>query len=80
VEALLRWPQPDGTVVVRAVVELAHVLDLAVVVEGVEDAATAALVRDLGCDIGQGFFYGPPVASEELLRLVKRSAAGLTSP
>jgi diguanylate cyclase (GGDEF)-like protein len=66
--------------VVRAVVELAHVLDLAVVVEGVEDAATAALVRDLGCDIGQGFYYGAPVASEELLRLVKRLAAGLTSP
>jgi EAL domain-containing protein (putative c-di-GMP-specific phosphodiesterase class I) len=66
--------------VVRAVVELAHVLDLAVVVEGVEDAATAALVRDLGCDIGQGFYYGAPVASDDLLRQVKRLAAGLANP
>ncbi|BBY66352.1 putative bifunctional diguanylate cyclase/phosphodiesterase [Mycolicibacterium helvum] len=62
--------------VVRAVVDLAHVLDLTVVVEGVEDAATAALVRELGCDIGQGFFYGPPVSPEEVLRLVQRRADG----
>ena len=62
--------------VVRAVVDLAHVLDLTVVVEGVEDAATAALVRELGCDIGQGFYYGAPVPPEELLRLVQSQAKG----
>jgi EAL domain-containing protein (putative c-di-GMP-specific phosphodiesterase class I) len=65
--------------VVRAVVDLAHVLNLTVVVEGVEDAATAELVRDLGCDIGQGFFYGPPVPPAELLRLVKSRAGGATT-
>jgi diguanylate cyclase (GGDEF)-like protein len=65
--------------VVRAVVDLAHVLDLTVVVEGVEDAATAALVRDLGCDIGQGFYYGSPVPPEELLRLVKSLGTGASA-
>ncbi|WP_431240673.1 EAL domain-containing protein [Mycolicibacterium aichiense] len=53
--------------VVRAVVDLAHVLDLTVVVEGVEDAETAALVRELGCDVGQGYFYGVPLPPDELL-------------
>lgn len=57
--------------VVRAVVDLAHVLGLTVVVEGVEDAGTAALVRELGCDIGQGFFYGVPLPPERLLEMVK---------
>ncbi|WP_264004199.1 putative bifunctional diguanylate cyclase/phosphodiesterase [Mycolicibacterium sphagni] len=65
--------------VVRAVVELAHVLDLTVVVEGVEDAATAKLVRELGCDVGQGFYYGQPVSPEELLRLAQRPASGTTA-
>jgi EAL domain-containing protein (putative c-di-GMP-specific phosphodiesterase class I) len=55
------------------------VLDLTVVVEGVEDAATAALVRDLGCDIGQGFYYGSPVPPEELLRLVKSLGTGASA-
>ncbi|QEN17282.1 EAL domain-containing protein [Mycobacterium sp. ELW1] len=57
--------------VVRAVVDLAHVLDLTVVVEGVEDADTAALVRELGCDVGQGFFYGVPVTADQVPGLVK---------
>ena len=56
--------------VVRAVVDLAHVLGLTVVVEGVEDAETATLVRQLGGDIGQGFFYSVPLPSEQLLGLV----------
>jgi diguanylate cyclase (GGDEF)-like protein len=60
--------------VVRAVVELVHSLDLILVVEGVEDAETAARLRDYGCDLGQGYFYSPPVTSEELLALLATSA------
>ncbi|WP_179468660.1 putative bifunctional diguanylate cyclase/phosphodiesterase [Mycolicibacterium vinylchloridicum] len=66
--------------VVRAVVDLAHVLGLTVVVEGVEDADTAALVRDLGCDVGQGFFFGVPVTPDKVPALVKRSLAGAPAP
>jgi diguanylate cyclase (GGDEF)-like protein len=61
--------------ILRAVVDLAHVLGLTVVVEGVEDAETAALVRQLGCDIGQGFYYSRPLSPEELLHLVKDQSA-----
>ncbi|WP_227999531.1 bifunctional diguanylate cyclase/phosphodiesterase [Mycolicibacterium sp. P1-5] len=61
--------------VVRAIVDLAHVLDLTVVVEGVEDDETAQLVRELGCDIGQGFFYGLPLAPDELLRSGKTTVS-----
>ncbi|WP_431232598.1 putative bifunctional diguanylate cyclase/phosphodiesterase [Mycolicibacterium psychrotolerans] len=63
--------------VVRAVVDLAHVLDLTVVVEGVEDAETAALVRELGCDVGQGYFYGVPVTADQVPGVVNGRAAGL---
>ncbi|AKK27291.1 bifunctional diguanylate cyclase/phosphodiesterase [Mycobacterium sp. EPa45] len=62
--------------VVRAVVDLAHVLGLTVVVEGVEDEPTAALVSQLGCDIGQGFYYGMPLPPDELLRSFKTAVSG----
>nr|WP_200845973.1 bifunctional diguanylate cyclase/phosphodiesterase [Mycolicibacterium vanbaalenii] len=47
--------------VVRAVIELAHALDSTVVAEGIEDAVTAAWLREQGCDIGQGFYFGKPI-------------------
>ncbi len=61
--------------VVRAVVKLCHVLGLTTVVEGVEDAETAARVREYGCDVGQGFYFSRPVTSEELLELLRRQVS-----
>ncbi|MGB3353766.1 MAG: EAL domain-containing protein [Mycobacterium sp.] len=47
--------------VVRAVIELAHDLQITVVAEGIEDAATAAWLRDRDCDVGQGYYLGKPI-------------------
>jgi EAL domain-containing protein (putative c-di-GMP-specific phosphodiesterase class I) len=52
---------PQKLALVRALVELAHQLKLEVVVAGVEDAATAALLGPLGCDIAQGPAIGAPL-------------------
>ncbi|MGI8507331.1 MAG: putative bifunctional diguanylate cyclase/phosphodiesterase [Solirubrobacteraceae bacterium] len=51
---------------VRATIELGHALGLQVVAEGVEDSASLELLRELGCDIAQGFGIGPPVPAAEL--------------
>jgi EAL domain-containing protein (putative c-di-GMP-specific phosphodiesterase class I) len=51
------------------------VLGLTTVVEGVEDAETAARVREYGCDVGQGFYFSRPVNSEELLELLRRQVS-----
>jgi EAL domain-containing protein (putative c-di-GMP-specific phosphodiesterase class I) len=50
------------------------VLGLVTVVEGIEDAETAARVREYGCDVGQGYYFSPPVSSEQLLELLRRQA------
>ena len=47
-------------------VDLAHEFGLEVVAEGVEDAEVTARLRELGCDIGQGFLWSRPVTSEAL--------------
>ncbi len=44
--------------IVAAVVGLGHSLGLVTVAEGVEEPETAALLRDLGCDVGQGWLFG----------------------
>ena len=72
---------PRAAAVVRAVVDLAHVLGVTTVAEGVEDAATAARLREYGCEVAQGYHYSRPVAAAEILELVlaaKTKAPGAT--
>ncbi len=52
---------------VRATTALGHALGLRVVAEGIEDQATLALVGELGCDVGQGYFIGRPAPAVELV-------------
>ena len=56
--------------VVRAVIDLTHELDVIVVAEGIEDARTADWLREHGCDIGQGYFFGAPVAASAIPELM----------
>ncbi|WP_299036958.1 bifunctional diguanylate cyclase/phosphodiesterase [uncultured Pseudokineococcus sp.] len=52
--------------IVGGTVDLAHRLGLRVVAEGVEDEATLARLRALGCDETQGYLHGRPVPAEEV--------------
>ena len=51
---------------VEAVVRLGAALRVAVVAEGVEDAETAARLVELGCPLGQGYYFGRPEALASL--------------
>ncbi|HEV8653218.1 MAG TPA: EAL domain-containing protein [Actinomycetes bacterium] len=57
---------PEDAAIVTAVVNLAHNLDLRAVAEGVETAEQVARLRDLGCDIGQGYYFGQPQPPEAM--------------
>lgn len=77
---------PGGATLVKAMVDLAHEFGLEVVAEGVEDAEVTARLRELGCDIGQGYLWSRPVDSDSLpdvlfqLSFRRRSAVGTTAP
>jgi EAL domain-containing protein (putative c-di-GMP-specific phosphodiesterase class I) len=61
--------------IVRTIVELARVLEMDVVAEGIETQEQYALLRQLGCKFGQGFLFSRPVTAEaisEMLRLPGR--------
>jgi diguanylate cyclase len=53
--------------IVRSTIDLAHSLGLTLVAEGVEDAVGAALLRDMGCDIAQGYYFGRPQPGTDVL-------------
>ena len=52
--------------IVAAVVGLGQSLGLSVVAEGVETEETLALLRTLGCDIGQGWLFGRPGPADRI--------------
>jgi EAL domain-containing protein (putative c-di-GMP-specific phosphodiesterase class I) len=53
---------------VRHIVELCASLNLETIAERVETAETAAMLRRLGVDFGQGYHYGRPEAEPRALR------------
>jgi diguanylate cyclase (GGDEF)-like protein/PAS domain S-box-containing protein len=55
----------EDTAIVRMAIELAHTFGMEVVAEGVEDRTQVALLREIGCDMAQGFFFSEPLPSEE---------------
>ena len=57
---------PDDREIVAAIIGMAHALKLKVVAEGVETQEQADLLRQLGCDMAQGYLYSPPVPMDEL--------------
>ncbi len=61
----------NARAIVRATVELAHALDFTVVAEGIEDAGTLDVVRDLGCDQAQGYHIARPLAAADALRWLR---------
>jgi EAL domain-containing protein (putative c-di-GMP-specific phosphodiesterase class I) len=50
---------------VRSTIELGHALGLRVVAEGIEDGATLDLLRQLQCDLAQGYFISRPVPADK---------------
>lgn len=65
----------NGEAVLRAIVELAHVLGFKSLAEGVEHEAQAAFLRQCGCDMYQGYLGSKPLAANDFLELVHRHFA-----
>lgn len=60
---------------VRAIIELAQTLGLTVVAEGTELESDVSVVRDMGCDYAQGYFFAKPMPEAEAIASLSRSHA-----
>lgn len=70
---------PGSVVLVRAIVDLAHEFEITAIAEGVEVPAVATTLRDLGCDLAQGFLWSKAVPADEVLSLVERIDGGASA-
>jgi len=62
----------DCRTLVSNTIELGHHLNLKLVAEGIETPDQEAILKDLGCDIGQGYLYSRPVPLEKLSHLLNQ--------
>lgn len=67
----------DDKSLCEAMIMMAHQLELKVIAEGVEDQETHAILRDMQCDFGQGYYYARPMPAREFL---VNSAPNLITP
>ncbi len=63
--------------IVAHVVSLAHSLGLRLVAEGIDDYPTVQMLAELGCDVGQGFYFARPMPAEQLLNWLTADAVAL---
>jgi len=65
----------DDGAIVRAIVQMAHGLGLTTIAEGVEDAAVAQRLVELGCEEAQGFHFARPLPPDQFAAFMRRGPA-----
>lgn len=53
-----------STLLAKGVIDLTHAFDLKVIAEGVETKGQLQQLREMGCDLAQGFYFSEPLTSE----------------
>ena len=63
----MRKNQSDHTIV-KATIDLGHNLNMQVTAEGIEDQQTWETLKQIGCDLGQGYYMSPPLPESEFMK------------
>jgi diguanylate cyclase (GGDEF)-like protein len=59
----------DSKSIVKAIIAMAHNLDLSVIAEGVESEQQSLMLQEYGCDLMQGYYFSKALPGEEFLSL-----------
>jgi EAL domain-containing protein (putative c-di-GMP-specific phosphodiesterase class I) len=80
--SFVRRLQADGkdSEIVRAVIQLGAALGKVVIAEGIETRLQADRLRELGCDLGQGYLLSHPLPAIELAALLELNGAPVEGP
>lgn len=54
----------------RAIIGMAQSLGIVAIAEGIEEPGQYELLRDTGCDLGQGYLFGKPMSHEDMMKLL----------
>jgi EAL domain-containing protein (putative c-di-GMP-specific phosphodiesterase class I) len=61
---------------VRTVIDLAHTLGMKVIAEGVENGYQAEQLKEMGCELAQGYHYAESLPMQALLRFFRGCHTG----
>lgn len=61
--------------IIKTIIHLCHVLNLDIVAEGVETQDQADKLRNIGCRVGQGYYFSRPLAVNDLDQLIESQSA-----
>lgn len=67
----------DGQAIVRAIIAMAHALNLEVIAEGVETIGQMEFLAEHDCDLVQGFMLGKPMAANAASHLLKENLSNI---
>ena len=67
----------DVAALTSTIVDLARIIGVRAVAEGIEDAEQAERLRDMGCELGQGFYFARPLTGPDVLALTRRRRSTL---
>ena len=62
---------PRSRAIVHSTVQLAHSLEIGVVAEGIENLESARALREMACDLGQGYYFARPEPADDATRHIK---------
>lgn len=69
----------DNFQIVQSIIDMAHKLGIDVVAEGVELESQVGILKELGCDYAQGFFYSKPMSETNTLEILRGCASAETA-
>ncbi|MCU0844512.1 MAG: EAL domain-containing protein [Spirochaetes bacterium] len=62
----------ESLVITKTIIDLAHNLGKLVVAEGIETEEHLVMLREMGCDYGQGYLFSPPLCADDTRKLLKK--------
>lgn len=71
---------PTSAAIIESVAALGHALGLVIIAEGIERADQTPALRDLGCDLGQGYALGRPTPAHDVDLLARTGAPVVPGP
>jgi EAL domain-containing protein (putative c-di-GMP-specific phosphodiesterase class I) len=63
----------NDAAICMATIQMAHSLDLAVVAEGVESRVQLEFLRNLDCDLAQGYFIAKPMGQQDCTEFLRQA-------
>lgn len=69
--------ESTGLHLVRAIISMAHALELGVIAEGIESEDVARSLAGLGCELGQGYYFARPLSADQAGRCFESAEAAI---